>query len=51
MNDRSSSKQACNPADKVNQLLDELTATTEASHIKASDRRRDHHASLKTLSN
>ncbi|MDA0267029.1 MAG: hypothetical protein O3A14_08710 [Cyanobacteria bacterium] len=49
MNDRSSSKQACNPADKVNQLLDELVATTEASQIKR-DRRREPHASLKALS-
>ncbi len=51
MGDRSSSKQAGNPADKVNQLLDELTATTESPQTKASDRRREPHASLKALSN
>ncbi|MGD1908530.1 MAG: hypothetical protein ACFB0C_21450 [Leptolyngbyaceae cyanobacterium] len=49
MDDRVSSKQACNPVEKVNRLLDELVATADSTQVKTSDRRREHHASLKSL--
>jgi hypothetical protein len=48
MDDRPSSKQACNPVDKVQKILDELVATTESPQGR--DRRREPHASLKSLS-
>lgn len=51
MDDRSSSKQASNPVEKVNQLLDELTTTVDSSQAKPSDRRREHRGPLKSLSN
>lgn len=49
MDDRPSSKQACNPVDKVQKILDELVATTEPSQKR--DRRREPQAALKSLSN
>jgi hypothetical protein len=51
MDDPASSKQASNPVEKVNQLLDELVATTESSQAQASDRRHKRHALLKAVSN